>query len=443
MIYKKIKEIGRGSFGIVELVKDEKGRQWARKTFVPPNLPDVSNEEMQTRFEREVRYQIQIKNPNVVRIRDYDLDANPPWFVMDLADCSLAEELQSDRTLGGDPRKPLSDILAGLEAIHEKGYKHRDLKPANVLKFVSEDGSVRYAISDFGLMSPTSGLTSTLTASNMGGGTPLYRAPECAINFKRATIQSDIYSVGAILHDIFAGGAPRIPHTELTVAGPLGPIIEKCTKTNVRRRFRTVVALREKLYEILRGEISFASREEEELVRLLQAKDKLSGQEWDRVFQQIDKNEEDEESNHILFSALTTAQLEQLANEAPDLFASLGKDYAEYAQNGTFGFDYCDVIATRAEVFYERGELDVKASIALALLRLGTSHNRWFVEHKFMQMAGLSISDELAERIATEIDVQGFDFGYEIVRLERSISASRKELHPVLFKKAEEEIDED
>ncbi len=78
MIYKKIKEIGRGSFGIVELVKDEKGRQWARKTFVPPNLPDVSNEEMQTRFEREVRYQIQIKNPNVVRIRDYDLDANPP-----------------------------------------------------------------------------------------------------------------------------------------------------------------------------------------------------------------------------------------------------------------------------------------------------------------------------------------------------------------------------
>ena len=157
MPYNTIREIGRGSFGIVELVVDENGHQWARKTFVPPNLPDVSNDEMRARFEREVRYQIQIINPNVVEIHDYDLDANPPWFVMEVADCSLADELQADRTLGGDPRKPLFDILAGLEAIHEKGYKHRDLKPANILKFVSDDGTERYAISDFGLMSPASG----------------------------------------------------------------------------------------------------------------------------------------------------------------------------------------------------------------------------------------------------------------------------------------------
>jgi serine/threonine protein kinase len=124
MAYKALKEIGRGSFGVVELVADDKGRQLARKTFVPPNLPDVSNDEMRARFEREVRYQSEIGNPNVVRIREYDLDANPPWFVMDLADCSLADELRTDRTLGGDPRKPLFDILAGLEAIHAKGYKH-------------------------------------------------------------------------------------------------------------------------------------------------------------------------------------------------------------------------------------------------------------------------------------------------------------------------------
>jgi eukaryotic-like serine/threonine-protein kinase len=85
-------------------------------------------------------------------------------------------------------------------------------------------------------MSPEAGLTSTLTTSNMGGGTPLYRAPECAINFKRATIQSDIYSVGAILHDIFAGGAARIPHVELNVPGELSSIVQRCTKQNVRRR---------------------------------------------------------------------------------------------------------------------------------------------------------------------------------------------------------------
>jgi serine/threonine protein kinase len=354
---------------------------------------------------------------------------------MEVADCSLADELSADRTLGGDPRKPLFDILAGLEAIHAKGYKHRDLKPANVLKYYAKDGSIRYAISDFGLMSPASGQTSTLTASNMGGGTPLYRAPECAINFKRATIRSDIYSVGAILHDIFGGGAARIPHTELTVAGPLGPIIQQCTKTYVRRRFPNVVTLREKLYEVLREAISFSSQEEEEIVNLLQEKDQLTEQEWDRVFQQIDENDEKDRPNHAIFSALTTAQLEQLATEAPDLFASLGKDYARYA-HGTFSFDYCDVIATRADVFYKRGELDLKAAIALAMLELGTSHNRWFVERKFLQMAGPSISDELAERIATEIDVQKYNFSSAVNHLEHSIGISRDDLHPVLAKKA-------
>ena len=154
--YTKIEEIGRGNFGVVELVQDEQGNHWACKTFTPPDLPDVKPEDLRARFEREVRYQVQIKHPNVVRIHDYNLDDDPPWFVMELADCSLADELKADRTLGGDPRQPLFDTLAGLETIREKGYKHRDLKPANILRFVSPDGSVRYAISDFGLMSPAS-----------------------------------------------------------------------------------------------------------------------------------------------------------------------------------------------------------------------------------------------------------------------------------------------
>ena len=292
--YKKIKEIGKGNFGVVDLVEDENGREWAMKTFTPPTLPGVTAQELRARFEREVRYQVQIEHPNVVKIRDYDLAANPPWFVMDLAHCKLADELKADRTMGGDPRKPLFDILAGLEAIHEKGYKHRDLKPANVLKFVSRDGGSRYAISDFGLMSPDAGLTSTLTASNMGGGTPLYRAPECALNFKRATVQSDIYSVGAILHDIFAGGAARIPHVELNVPGDLASIVQRCTKQNVRRRYPNVAKLREELYEAFRVQtISFSSQEEEEIVALLQSKDDLSADEWDRVFQQIDENDKE------------------------------------------------------------------------------------------------------------------------------------------------------
>lgn len=432
MAYKKVKELGQGSFGVVDHVVDSKGREYARKTFLAPVIPGVTIEDLKARFEREVKYQSKISHPNVVKIKKAKLDDDPPWFLMELADCSLADELKKDRTLGGDPRKPLFDILAGLEALHEKGYKHRDLKPANVLKFV-EDGQLRYAISDFGLMAPEAGLTSTLTASNMGGGTPLYRAPECAINFKRATAQSDIYSVGAILHDIFGGGAQRIPHIELSVPGDLGPIVQKCTKTNLHRRYRTVAALREDLYEVLSREvITFSSREEEGIVKLLQSGQKLSDQDWDKVFQQIDENDEAKRSNHAIFHALTLDHLNALQQSALELFAALGEDYAQYAQDGSFDFDYCDVIADKAQVFYDLGELDLKARIAVAMLVLGTGHNRWFVERRFLSMAGHGIPPALAERICVEFEVQELDFPWLIKRLENSISANRTSLHSIL-----------
>lgn len=433
MPYKIIRELGRGGFGIVRLVEDLKGRRWAMKSFAAPSLPHVDSADLRARFEREVRYQNEIDHPNVVKIHDFDLKADPPWFVMELATCSLRDELNADRTLGGQPRAPLFDILAGLEALHTKGYKHRDLKPDNVLKFTSSNGKVRYAISDFGLMAPASGQTTTLTSSNMGGGTAHYAAPECVMNFKKATAQSDIYSVGAILHDVFGGGAHRIPHTELSVSGPVGPIIQKCTKQNVRRRYKDVAALREALYEVLSTEaIVFTSQEEEDVVKLIQSKEILTDGEWDRVFQQIDENSDKARSNHVIFRALTVAQITQLATESPELLASLGNDYASYAEGESFDFDYCDVIAGKADIFFHYGELDLKARIALAVLELGTSHNRWFVERKFMTMAGPHISDDLANRMRVEIEAKNIKFEDLILHLEDSISESRDNLHPIL-----------
>ena len=91
------------------------------------------------------------------------------WHILK-ADCSLEDELNKDRTLAGDPKKALFDILAGLEEIHRRGYLHRDLKPGNVLKYCLKDGSHFYALSDFGLMAVGEDASSTLTPSGIGGG---------------------------------------------------------------------------------------------------------------------------------------------------------------------------------------------------------------------------------------------------------------------------------
>lgn len=430
MNFSKGKEIGRGGFGIVYEAFGDDGKEYALKFLNSAALPD---KDTLRRFEREVRYQQMVDHPNVVPVVAANLNVSPPWFAMPRASGSLKDDLEADRTFGGAPMKPLFDILTGLEALHQKGLCHRDLKPANVLKFPQCDGSVLYSISDFGLTTPGVGHTSTLTVSNMAGGTPLYRPPECANNFRRATEQADIYSFGAILHDIFGGGVSRIPHSELTVVGPLKHIVEKCTKAQPRRRYASIAALREELFDVLDNTvIEFFSLEEEQVIATLKDKDDLSDEEWDRAFNLIDDNADKGRSNRNIMRALSLNHIGSIFKSSPDMFRGLGEIYADFAVSEQFDFDYCDIISDKAQVFFNLGDLSLKARIALAMLELGTTHNRWRVERQFLRMAGLDCDPALADRIKIEVIARGFPFERRMRHVEQSINVKADQLHPTL-----------
>lgn len=432
MEYTFIKERGRGGFGVVNEVRGEDGLHYACKVLnVPPN---ISPELVKPRFEREVKYQSAIHHDHVVHIFEHHLDSNPPWFIMPLADWSFQDELEKDRTCGGDPSVPLFHILAGLEEIHRRGYCHRDLKPGNVLRFTGADGGPLYALSDFGLMAVGEDASSTLTPSGVGGGTQAYQAPECAINFKRATSRSDIYSFGAMLHDIFAPNPKRLPHVELTAPGAIGPVIEKCTKHYAHRRYKNVEELREALFSALHDyEFQFESNEEEAIVGILMREDVLpTTEEWDQIFDFLDTTPDSGQPTKNLFRALRREHIDQLNEHDPDLMDAIGKMFANHCRERSFDFDYCDVLAAKGQLFFDYGELGLKAAIAIGLLVLGTSHNRWFVERKFPAMAGPAASDELVQRIIVEMSVLNVDFKYQFFHLSSSISLNEDALHPRL-----------
>lgn len=435
MAYTEMRNIGQGGFAKVTLVINGSGEQFAKKTYAPLHqlVVAVGDIHLKRRFIREVKYQSSIVHPHVVKIIDSELQVDPPFFIMPLAECSLKEERDTNPTLSGTPEKALFDILAGLEALHSEGYVHRDLKPANVLKFRDIAGQETYAISDFGLMTATLGDSSTLTGTNAQGGTENYAAPELIGNFRKATASADIYSFGAILHDIFGNSAQRVPYTELTLPGPMGEIVEKCTKKLAIRRYASVAALRDDLYRVLNtGNIQFNSTGEEDVVNLLNSKAGLTDDEWDKVFLLIESNFDVQLSSGNIYASITADHIIELGTNAPELFAAMGQYYCDYIKNGNFDFDYCDILASKAEIFYEKGELGLKSNAVLALLELGTTHNRWYVEQKFMTMAGQSISEHLANRIKVEVDVQGIDFSRKIAHVERSIGTSRTNLHPIL-----------
>lgn len=430
MTYEFIFNIGAGGFGTVDRVKGPDGLAYARKTLVVP--PHLTKDIVTPRFEREVKFQSAINHPNVARIIDHDLIVEPPYFIMHVAECSLEDEMNLDRTVGGQPNNALFHILSGLEEIHRLGYLHRDLKPGNVLKFKEQTNSNSwYALSDFGLMAVGEDASSTLTPSGIGGGTQRYQAPECAINFKRATQRSDIYSYGALLHDIFAPNPKRLPHERLTAPGAIGPVIEKCTEKNPHRRFQNVGQLREALFTALTNyQFIAGSSEELKVVGYLTNEVKLPNEEeWDYVFDFIDEIGEISQASRNVFQALRLEHIQQLSVEAPDLLTALGRMFGSHCRKLSFNFDFCDILANKAQLFYNLGDISLKAEMAIAMLILGLDHNRWFVERTFLRMAGPEISDELALRIIMEMSVLNIDFKSQFARMKSSISVDESQLH--------------
>jgi len=149
-------------------------------------------------FLSEVRLSRQIAHPNVCRVYDIDEVDGQHFLSMEYID---GEDLKGLlRRIGRLPKDKgiqiAQQLCAGLAAAHEKGVLHRDLKPANVML----DGRGQARITDFGLARLADGAAGT----GEFAGTPAYMAPE-QLARGETTVQSDLYSLGLILHELFTG----------------------------------------------------------------------------------------------------------------------------------------------------------------------------------------------------------------------------------------------
>jgi len=244
---RSIRTIGAGGFGIVELVEDDGGNQYARKTFrvnQAANADAAFVEHVQKRFNREALIQSGLNHNNIVPVIDSDINAKPPYFLMPVAAASLEQDMAQSRDLNGEFLNAIMDILAGLEEIHSLRIYHRDLKPQNVLRFDTPEGS-KYSISDFGLMSVSDTQITVLTQVGMAMGSDMYTAPEIVDDLRLATPMSDIYSLGCILHGLI-GSSRRIPCNEINDDTSIyAHIISVCTRKDPNRRFKSVSDLRD------------------------------------------------------------------------------------------------------------------------------------------------------------------------------------------------------
>ncbi|HEX3695170.1 MAG TPA: serine/threonine-protein kinase [Polyangia bacterium] len=157
-----------------------------------------------SRLAREVRVARAIRHPNVCRVFDLG-HADGHWFVtMELAVGGALRQLlraAGDRAVERPLEERLADaraLCAGLAAIHAVGIIHRDVTPQNVLRMHDD----RLVLSDFGLAIESNDNTT------VHGGTPAYMPPE-ALMGERSDQRSDVWQLGAIIHEIMFGRKPE------------------------------------------------------------------------------------------------------------------------------------------------------------------------------------------------------------------------------------------
>lgn len=229
----RVDVIGNGSFGKVEKIRlynhsKTYFKEYALKAYSPdPRIPKNEIEMFRQRFAIEVECQSKCFHNNITHICIHNRFQN--WFVMELADCSLSEELDKDDCVEGDRKLTIPEkidiflmVLNGVKHIHDMGFIHRDIKALNILKY--SDGS--YKVSDFGLVKDTNKDSSTLTAIRKNLGTERYMSPEILAGIPHS-IQSDIFALGVLLED-------------LALTETLEPIWRKCTERKPKDRYSNV-----------------------------------------------------------------------------------------------------------------------------------------------------------------------------------------------------------
>jgi|GEM_PF-1340524 len=200
--YEVLSELGRSNARILKARHLATGELVAIKHFALNVDADTLR-----RFQQESAIMTRIAHPNIVKVREVQLEAELPFLVMELIEGGSLNHL-----MGRPERMDIPTLVrlglqmaSALKAIHAQGIVHRDVKPENILYRPLPSGELHFLLTDFGVARLQERST-TLTGQSLL--TYEYASPEQFNEPKSVGVATDYYSLGVVLYECLFGSVP-------------------------------------------------------------------------------------------------------------------------------------------------------------------------------------------------------------------------------------------